>query len=690
MTEPPSPDTSAETSARDTAHPLLMQPLTVGALTLRNRIVMGAMHTRLETLDRPGERLAAFFATRAAGEAALLLTGGFAPNSEGRLEGDSPVLQAGTPLEDHRAICRAVHAEGGRIALQILHAGRYAKIAECVGPSAIRARINRHVPRPLTTDEVWRTIGEYATTAQLAGEAGYDGVEIMGSEGYLINEFTVRRTNDRTDEFGGDLEGRLRLPVEIVKAVRAATGPDFLIVYRISAIDLVEDGLSGAEISELARRVEAAGADVLNTGIGWHESLVPTIAAVVPRAAWSEATARVSAAVSVPVIASNRINDPDVAEQLLAEGTAAMVSMARPMLADPLFARKVREGRAEEINTCIACNQSCLDRIFTERTATCLVNPRAGRELELISTRPAVRKHLAVVGAGPAGLAFAVEAADRGHTVTLYDAADTIGGQLNLARVVPGKSEFDQLLRYFRVRLDKLCVDVRLGKPVDAAQLAGYEFDEVVVATGVTPRIPDIPGHDHSSVVSYIDVLTGAVTPGRRVAVIGAGGIGFDVTEFLIGDAEEGLRPEAFLRAWNVDATGAGAGGLLGPLPRHRPDRQITMFQRTDQPLGRRLGRSTGWILKSRLRRAGVAMVQGVRYDRIDDDGVHYTGPDGQPQTLAVDTVVLCAGQESARELHDELRNLGVSSRLIGGAHVATELDAAAAIEEATRLALTI
>jgi 2,4-dienoyl-CoA reductase (NADPH2) len=696
MTEPTTHATSEPTHATSepahttTAHPLLMQPLTVGGLTLRNRIVMGAMHTRLESLDRPGERLAAFFATRAAGEAALVLTGGFSPNSEGRLEADSPILQAGTPLGDHRTICHAVHAEGGLIALQILHAGRYAKIPECVAPTAIRARINRHVPRPLSTDEVWRTIGEFATTARLAREAGYDGVEIMGSEGYLINEFTAPRTNNRDDEFGGDLDGRLRLPVEIVKAVRGATGPGFLIVYRISAIDLVEDGLSGEEVAELARRVETAGADVINTGIGWHESLVPTIAAVVPRAAWSEATARVTAAVSVPVIASNRINDPDVAEQLLADGTAALVSMARPMLADPDFALKVRQGRAEEINTCIACNQSCLDRIFTERTATCLVNPRAGRELELISVRPPVRKRLAVIGAGPAGLAFAVEAADRGHAVTLYDAAEAIGGQLNMARVVPGKSEFNQLLRYFRVRLERLCVDVRLGKPVDADQLEAHTFDEVIVATGVTPRIPQIPGVDHPSVVSYIDVLTRAVTPGHRVAVIGAGGIGFDVAEFLIGDADEGLRAEAFHRAWNVDAAGDSAGGLLGPLPEHDPGRRITMFQRTDEPLGRRLGRSTGWILKSRLRRAGVGMVHGAQYQAIDDAGLHYTGADGEPRVLGVDTIVLCAGQESSRDLYDQLQARGVASRLIGGAHVAAELDAAAAIDEATRLALSI
>jgi 2,4-dienoyl-CoA reductase (NADPH2) len=673
------------------SHPHLMAPLTVGPLTLRNRIVMGAMHTRLETLDRPGERLAAFFGARAAGEAALLLTGGFSPNQEGRLESDSPVLADGTPLDDHRAVCAAVHTAGGRIALQILHAGRYAKFPECVGPSAIRARINRYVPRPLETDEVWRTVDEFARTAVLAREAGYDGVEIMGSEGYLLNEFVAPRTNDRADEFGGDLDGRLKFPVEVTRAVRAATGPDFLVIYRVSAIDLVDNGLTADEVAELSRCVETAGADLINTGIGWHESEVPTIAATVPRAAWVDAVRRVSQAAAVPVIASNRINDPDVAEALLASGAAALISMARPLLADPDFARKVREGRPDEINTCIGCNQACLDRIFTEQPASCLVNPRAGRELEFLTTAPAVRKRIGVVGAGPAGLAFAVEAAQRGHAVTLYDAAETIGGQLQMARVVPGKSEFDELLRYFQVRLERTGVDVRLGKRVDADQLRAEGFDDVVIATGVSPRVPDIPGVDHPCVVSYVDVLTGAAVPGRRVAVIGAGGIGFDVAEYLLGDPDEGLRPEAFFAAWGVDAAGATAGGLTGPLPDHRGNttRAITMLQRKDEPLGRRLGRSTGWILKSRLRRAGVQMVSGVHYDAIDDDGLHYTVAD-TTHVLPVDTVVLCAGQDSARDLHDQLAARGITARLIGGAHVAAELDAVAAIDQATRLALSL
>ncbi|MFC4945106.1 FAD-dependent oxidoreductase [Pseudonocardia sp. GCM10023141] len=674
-----------------TSHPHLMEPLRLRSMTLRNRIVMGAMHTRLETLDRPAERLAAFFTARATGEAALLLTNGFSPNQEGRLELDSPVLEDGVPLDDHRVVCDAVHAAGGRIALQLLHAGRYAKFSECVGPSAIRARINPHVPRPLTTEDVWRTIDEYARASALAREAGYDGVEIMGSEGYLINQFAALRTNDRVDEFGGDLDGRLRLAVEVTRAVRAAVGEDFLVIHRVSALDLVEDGLTAAEVVELSRRVVAAGADVLNTGIGWHESQVPTIAATVPRAAWSDAVRRVSEAVIVPVIASNRINDPDVAEEIVASGTAALISMARPLLADPDFARKVREGRTDEINTCIACNQACLDRIFTERPASCLVNPRAGHELEFVATAPAVRRRIGVVGAGPAGLAFAVESAQRGHSVTLYDGADTIGGQLNMARVVPGKSEFNQLLRYFRVQLERTGVDVRLGKVVDADQLGAEGFDEVVIATGVTPRIPDLPGLDHPSVVSYVDVLTGAVVPGDRVGIIGAGGIGFDVAEYLMGDAEEGLRPSAFFAAWGVSTDGSVAGGVTGPPPDHRAAaaRTITMFQRKDEPLGRRLGKSTGWILKSRLRRAGVTMVQGARYDAVDDAGLHYTAG-GESHVLPLDTVVLCAGQESARGLHDQLAEHGVAARLIGGAHVSAELDAVAAIDEATRLAFTI
>jgi len=671
-------------------HHHLLSPLDFGFVTLRNRIVMGAMHTRLETLDRPVERLKAFYAARARGEAGLILTGGFAPNAEGLIEPGAPILDREDQLDAHRAICDAVHREGGRIALQILHAGRYAKVPECVAPSAVKARINRYAPRALGTDEVWRTAGDFARTAALARAAGYDGVEIMGSEGYLINEFTAPATNRRDDEFGGSFDRRVRFPVEVVKAVREACGDDFLLIYRISSIDLVEGGLSAEEIVRLAQRIERAGANVLNTGIGWHESPVPTIAASVPRAAWTFAIRRIKQAVSIPVIASNRINDPDVAEALLAAGDADLVSMARPLLADPDFARKVRLGRADEIATCIACNQSCLDRIFTEQPATCLVNPRAGREIEFVDAPAARPKRIAVVGAGPAGLAFAVNAAQRGHRVTLYEAADALGGQLNLAKVVPGKGEFAELLRYFRVRVGRLGVTVKLGERADADALIAGGYDEIVLATGVKPRVPAIPGIEHPKVVSYVDVLSGAKRVGERVAIFGAGGIGFDVAEYLLGDSDESRDPDAFLSAWGVD-TAIRAGGLedrAAERPRRR-SRRVTMLQRKTDKLGANLGKTTGWILKARLREAGVEMISGANYTAIDDRGLHYR-IDGEDKLLDVDHVVICAGQECDRALYDALVARGARPYLLGGARLAAELDAARAIDEATRLAVAI
>jgi 2,4-dienoyl-CoA reductase (NADPH2) len=671
------------------SHLHLLSPLEFGFLTLRNRIVMGAMHTRLETLDRPLERLAAFYAVRARGETGLLLTGGYAPNLEGRIEPDGPLLNDESQLEPHRAVCDAVHRAGGLIALQILHTGRYAKLPECVGPSAIRARINRFTPRALTTDEVWRTIDDFAHTAALARQAGYDGVEIMASEGYLINEFTAPATNQRTDAFGGSFDNRARLPVEILKAVRKTVGDDFLLIYRISSIDLVEGGVPAAETIELARRVQNAGANMLNTGIGWHESPVPTIAASVPRAVWSFAIRRVKQAVSIPVIASNRINTPDLAEALLADGVADLVSMARPLLADPDFVRKVREGRADEINTCIACNQSCLDRIFTERSATCLVNPRAGREIELVDTPIARRKRIAVVGAGPAGMSFAINAAERGHDVHLYEAASALGGQLNMARVVPGKSEFSEMLRYFRVRLQRLGVQVRLGMRADAESLAREAFDEIVLATGVKPRVPHLRGIDHAKAMSYVDVLTGRRQVGRRVAIIGAGGIGFDVAEFLLGDPDESLVPDKFLSAWNVDQSATTGGLSHAAREPSRRTREVHMFQRKADKLGANLGKTTGWILKARMHEAGVKMIAGASYIAIDDAGLHYS-VNGETKVLDVDHVVLCAGQESERDLYEGLKARGIEARLIGGADVAAELDAAKAIEQATRLAVQI
>jgi 2,4-dienoyl-CoA reductase (NADPH2) len=666
----------------------LLAPLYLGFLTLRNRIVMGAMHTRIETLDRPTERLVAFYAERARGETALLLTGGFAPNLEGRIDADTQVFADEQRLAAHRAVCDAVHREGGRIALQILHAGRYAKLPECVAPSPIRARINRYAPRTLATAEVWRTIADYARTARLARQAGYDGVEIMGSEGYLINEFTSPVTNRRDDEFGGGLDGRLRLPLEILQAVRKAAGDEFLVIYRISTIDLVDGGMPAEEIVALARHVQDAGANILNSGIGWHESPVPTIAASVPRATWSFATRRVKEAVTIPVIASNRINDPDVAEQLLASGAADLVSMARPLLADPEFALKTRTGRAAEIATCVACNQSCLDQIFNAQPASCLVNPRACREPDFPVSHAATVKRIGVVGAGPAGLAFAVNAAEQGHRVCLFEAAETIGGQLNLARLVPGKSEFGSLLRSYQARMARLGVELHLGERVDAAQLAAERFDEIVVATGARPRIPAIPGIGNAMVVTYADVLSGRIAAGRRVAIVGAGGIGFDVAAFLLLDPAAAQSPAHFLDAWHVDAA-TRTGGLSPPFAPARGEREVTLLQRKPDKPGTGLGKTTGWILKSRLRDAGLHMVSGASYTVIDSAGLHYT-LDGRPQVLEADQVILCAGQESERTLFDTLQAGGVHSHLIGGADQVAELDAARAIEQATQLALQI
>ena len=664
----------------------LLTPLTVGSTVLPNRMVMGAMHTRLETLDRPHERLAAFYAARAAGEIGLILSGGFAPNPEGVMEAGGPLFNRAEQLDEHRVVTRAVHEAGGKIVLQILHAGRYAKVPECVAPTAAKARINAYAPRALSTQEVRACVADFANTAALAVLAGYDGVEIMGSEGYLINEFTAASTNQRDDEYGGSFEGRIRFPLDIVREVRARMGREPMLIYRISSIDLVEGGMSGAEIAAFAKEIEAAGADLINTGVGWHESAVPTIAACVPRAAWRDAIRNVKEAVSIPVMASNRINMPDVAEELIASGVADLVSMARPLLADPDFAQKTRLGIADEINTCIGCNQACLDRIFTERTATCLVNPRAGREIEFATGKARHAKRIAVVGGGPAGMAFAIHAAERGHALTLFEAEAQLGGQLNLAKVVPGKAEFHEMLRYFEVRLKRLGVTLRLGQAASADELAGVAFDEIVIATGVTPRVPDIAGIDHPKVVSYIDVLAGKVEVGERAAIIGAGGIGFDVAEYLLGDARESLDRGVFFRAWGVDPANARDGGITRMEGHGAPRRSVHMFQRKTEPLGKGLGKSTGWILKAKLRKAGAMMIPGATYDAIDDEGLHYS-VDGKPHLLAVDHVVLCAGQHSNRTLYDELLARGAKPKVIGGADFAAELDALRAIDQAARLA---
>lgn len=671
-------------------YPNLLSALRVGSLTLPNRMVMGAMHTRLETLDRPQARLAAFYAERARGEIGLILSGGYAPVPEGVMEEGGPLFNRPAQIDDHRVLTSAVHKEGGRIVLQILHAGRYAKVPACVSPSAGRARINSHAPRPLSTGEVWETIAQFAHTAALAQEAGYCGVEVMGSEGYLINEFTAPVTNRRDDVFGLDFSGRVRLPVEIVKAIRNRVGSNFLVIYRISAVDLVDGGMSGEETAALARLVEQAGANVINTGVGWHEAAIPTIAATVPRAAWMHAVRNIKQAVTIPVIASNRISTPEIAEDIISSGIADLVSMARPLLADPFFARKARLGEAAAINTCIACNQACLDQIFTNQTASCLVNPLAGRELDFPdAAAPADGvKRLAVVGAGAAGMAFALHAGRRGHRVVLHESSHELGGQLNLARKIPGKSEFSELLRYFRESLRDAGVEIRLGRPAVARELMKDGYDAVVIASGVRPRMPDIPGIDDPKVVSYHDVLAKGAPVGERVAIVGAGGIGFDMAAYLIGDADASLDIARFFERWGIDATLASPGGLVDAKPGTAMSREIHMFQRKPGAFGKTLGKSTGWILKAKLRDARVSMTAGVRYDGIDERGLHYS-VDGARHVCAADTIIICAGQDANRGLHDELKVLGVSAHLIGGADSASELDAMRAIDQAARLALS-
>ncbi|MFI0709447.1 FAD-dependent oxidoreductase [Streptomyces inhibens] len=668
-------------------YPHLMSPLDLGFTTLPNRVLMGSMHIGLEEAENGFARMAAFYAARARGGVGLMVTGGIAPNEAGRPYEGGAKLTTEAEAAQHRTVTAAVHAAGGRIAMQILHFGRYAYHADLVAPSAIQAPISPFPPHALTDDEVEQTVEDYVQAAELAKSAGYDGVEIMGSEGYLINEFIAGATNHRTDRWGGSYENRVRFPLEIVRRTRERVGTDFILIYRLSMLDLVPGGSTLEEVITLAKEIEAAGATIINTGIGWHEARIPTIATSVPRGAYTWVTKRLMGSVSVPLVTSNRINTPEVAEELLADGRADMVSLARPFLADPDFVAKARDGRSDAINTCIGCNQACLDHTFSGKITSCLVNPRACHETELVLSPTRLRKRLAVVGAGPAGLACAVSAAERGHDVTLFDAAAEIGGQLNLAKRVPGKEEFEETLRYFRTQLEAWGVKVRLNTPVTAGDLGAY--DEIVVATGVTPRTPEIEGIDHPSVVSYLDVLRDGAPVGERVAIIGAGGIGFDVAEFLTdaGDAAS-QDPETYFRAWGVDTAYEERGGLRAP-ERPRTPRQVHLLQRKTSKVGAGLGKTTGWIHRTELRHRGVTMVAGAAYERIDDAGLHLT-VDGTAATLPVDTVVLCTGQEPRRDLYEELRAEGRAVHLIGGADVAAELDAKRAIQQGTELAAAL
>jgi 2,4-dienoyl-CoA reductase (NADPH2) len=670
-------------------YPHLLRPLDLGFTTLKNRVLMGSMHVGLEEVPNGFERMAAFYAERARGEVGLIVTGGIAPNERARPMHGGAMLTTEEEAERHRTITRAVHAEGGKIAMQILHFGRYSYQPMLVAPSALQAPINPFTPHELSDDEVEETIGDFVRCAALAQHAAYDGVEIMGSEGYLINEFIAMRTNHRTDRWGGSYENRIRFAVEIVRRVRERVGRDFIIIYRLSMLDLVEGGSTIEEVIQLAQAIEQAGATIINTGIGWHEARIPTIATKVPRGAWAWVTQRLMGKVKVPLVATNRINTPELAEQLLATGACDMVSMARPFLADAEFVRKAREGRADEINTCIGCNQACLDHTFAGKVTSCLVNPRACHETEIVIQPAAQPRRVAVVGAGPAGLACAVTAASRGHAVTLFEAGAEIGGQFNIARKVPGKEEFNETLRYFRRQIELTGVELRLGTRASAEALMQEGFDEVVVATGVLPRELRVEGANHAKVLGYLDVLRDGKPVGRDVAIVGAGGIGFDVAEYLVHEGESAsLDPQKFFAEWGVDTTYAERGGLrrpsVGPVAR-----RVHLLQRKRSKVGENLGKTTGWIHRTGLKARGVGMSSSVQYERIDDEGLHVS-IDGVPQTLAVDNVVICAGQEPLRELADQLLAAGRKVHVIGGAAEATELDAKRAIHEGTTLAASL
>lgn len=669
-------------------YPYLLSELDLGFTKLKNRVLMGSMHVGLEEAPNGFERMAAFYAERARGGVGLIVTGGIAPNDCARPMPGGAKMTTIEEAEKHKIVTKAVHDAGGKICMQILHFGRYAYHPELVAPSAIKAPINSFRPRALSSDEVEQTIEDFVRAASLAQGAGYDGVEIMGSEGYLINEFIATHTNQRDDDWGGSYENRIRFPLEIVRRTRAKVGANFILIFRLSMLDLVEGGSTLKEVVKLAQALEAAGVTILNTGIGWHEARIPTIATKVPRAAFAWVTAQLKGKVRIPLIATNRINTPEVAEKILSDGMADMVSMARPFLADPEFVNKAAAGRAEQINTCIGCNQACLDHTFGGKITSCLVNPRACHETLMIETPAIFKDRVAIVGAGPAGLAFATTAARRGIDVTLFDAGSEIGGQFNIAKQIPGKEEFHETLRYFKKQIELTGVTLKLGQKVSVESLTKAGFNHVVLATGVTPRTPNIKGIEHPKVVSYLDVIRDKCKVGQTVALIGAGGIGFDVAEYLMHEGESpSLEKDKFFSEWGVDTSYSNAGGLQAEYI-EKSSRKVYLLQRKVGKVGDGLGKTTGWIHRTSLKKREVEMVNGVTYHRVDDEGLHITVGE-KKMTILADTVVLCAGQESQRELQDGLVSAGCSVHLIGGAYKAEELDAKHAIKQGTELALT-